>query len=58
MWDLFNFYPSISKSCDECKMQFVSYEFDIFKVNDSTPMQMLIIQKMWKITHLNINVKH
>jgi hypothetical protein len=60
MWDLFNFYPSNSKNCGECKMQFVSYEFNIFKVNDSTIMQMLIIQKMWKkkLTRLNINVGH
>jgi hypothetical protein len=31
-----------------------------FKVNDSTHMQMLIVQKMRKIsqTHSNINVKH
>jgi hypothetical protein len=29
-------------------MQFVNYEFDIFKVNDSTLVQMLIIQKTRK----------
>jgi hypothetical protein len=41
-------------------MQLVSNEFNTFNLNDPTHVQMLIIQKMWKIslTHSNINVKH
>jgi hypothetical protein len=41
-------------------MQFVNNGFNTFKVNDSTHMQMLIIQKMWKnsLTCSSINVKH
>jgi hypothetical protein len=48
MWALvLNFDTSISKNCGECKMQCMSNGFNISKMNDSTHMQMLIIQKMW-----------
>jgi hypothetical protein len=33
---------------DECKMQFVNNGFNTFKMNDSTHVQMLIIQEMQK----------
>jgi hypothetical protein len=59
MWNLLNFYPSISKNCGDCKIQFVSYEFDIFKTNDSIFVKLLIIQKNVKslLTHSNVIVK-
>jgi hypothetical protein len=38
-------YTSISKNCGECKMQFVNSGFNTFKMNDSTHVQMLIIQE-------------
>jgi len=41
-------------------MQFMGDEFNTFKMNDSTHVQMLIIQKMSKnsLTSLNINWRH
>jgi len=35
MWDLLGFETSISKNCDECKMQLISNGFNAFKMNDS-----------------------
>jgi len=60
MWDLSSFYSSISKNCDECKMQLMNNGFNTFKMNDSTHVKMLIVQKMWKISlnHSNIIAKH
>jgi hypothetical protein len=40
---MLNFDTSISKKCGECKMQFVNTGFNIFKMNDSICVQMLII---------------
>jgi hypothetical protein len=50
MWDLPSFYTSISKKYGEWKMQFVNNEFNTLKMDDSSHVQMLIIQEMWKIS--------
>jgi predicted RNA-binding protein with RPS1 domain len=53
-------YASISRKCDECKMQLVSNEFNTLKVNDSIDVQILKVQEVGKksLTHSNINVRH
>jgi hypothetical protein len=41
-------------------MQLMNNEFNTFNVNDSTQVQMLIVQKIQKnsLTHASINVRH
>jgi hypothetical protein len=48
---------SISKKIDECKMQLMSNGLNIFKMNDPSHVQMLIVQEMQKnsLIYLNIN---
>jgi hypothetical protein len=60
MWDLPNFYTFISKNYGECQRSFVNNEFNTLKMDYSTPVQMLIIQKMWKnsLIYSSINVNH
>jgi hypothetical protein len=43
---------------NKCKMQIASNGFNIVKVNGSTHVHMLIIEKIWKksLIHSNINV--
>jgi hypothetical protein len=43
---------------NKCKMQFVSNDFNILKMNISIHVHMLMIEKMWKKSriHFNINV--
>jgi len=57
---MFNFYTSISKYYGECIMQFVNNGFNVFKVNDSTHVKMLVVQKMWKnsLNYSNLITKH
>ncbi len=46
MCDLSSFYTSILRNYDECKMQLVSNGFKTFKMNDSTHVQMWMVQEM------------
>jgi hypothetical protein len=41
MWNITNFHL---KKYGECKMQLDNNEFNTFKMNDSTHVQMLIVQ--------------
>jgi len=52
IWNITNFYTFIFENYDECKMQLDSNGFNAFKMNDSTHVQMLIIQKMWGLYKL------
>jgi hypothetical protein len=44
----------------KCNIQHLNNSFNKFKVNDSTHVEMLIIQKIWKklLHHQNIITKH
>jgi hypothetical protein len=53
MWKLLTFYTSISKNYDECKLQLMSNEFNIFKVNDLIHVH-FDSWKMWKKHLLNM----
>jgi hypothetical protein len=39
-------YTSISRNCDDCKMQLVSDGFNPLKVNDSIDVKILKVQEM------------
>jgi hypothetical protein len=54
------FMHPFKKNYGECKMQFMNSDLITFKVNDSTHVQMLIIQEIQKksLTHSSINLKH
>jgi hypothetical protein len=41
---------------NKCKMQFVSNDFNILKMNSSIHVHMLIIEKMWKKLQINSNI--
>jgi len=49
----------VSIYSNKCKMQHVSNNFDILKMNGSTHIHMLIIEKMWKksLIHSSINMR-
>jgi hypothetical protein len=48
MWNLSSLYIFISKNYGECKIKFISNEFNTFKMNDLIHVQILIVFKMWK----------
>jgi hypothetical protein len=59
MWDIkllcvFQLYTN------KCNMQHLNNGFDKFKMNDSTHVKMLIVQKMWKssLNHSSKITKH
>jgi hypothetical protein len=54
------FIHSFKKIVVSAKCNSWIVDLTTFKVNDSTHVQMLIIQKMWKksLTHSSINMKH
>jgi hypothetical protein len=44
---------------NKCKIDYINNGFNILKVNDSTCVHMLIVEKMWKKspTHSTTNMK-
>jgi hypothetical protein len=55
MWNITNFYTSIFEHYGEWKIQLENNGFNTFKMNDSTCVQMLIVQKMlnlYKLLHV------
>jgi hypothetical protein len=50
----------VSIYTNKCNMQHLNNSFSKFKMDDSTHVKMLIVQKMWKISlnHSNIIAKH
>jgi hypothetical protein len=47
MWNITSFCTFIEKHYGECKVQLDSNGFNMFKMNYSTHVQMLIVQEMY-----------